>query len=138
MNLSTQNKFLTKIIYREKLLLWFIFSFGLLLRIAFIILWDRRPNFDTQNYIAQAEAILNGNPVSGFPNGYPLIIAAVILLTGKNLIFPVMISLNLLAQFFTGFFLYKITKPLSEEPIIQPTTNNQQQITNNQQLITNN
>lgn len=117
MNLSIKNNYINRILERKKLLLWSIFALGLLLRIAFIILWDRRPNFDTQNYIAQAEGILNGNPVSGFPNGYPLIIAAVIFLTGKNLIFTAMILLNLIAQFLTGYFLYKISKLLfSESP----------------------
>ena len=110
--ICVQTNTLKNIINNEKLLLWFIFSLGLLLRIAFIILWDRRLNYDTQNYIAQAEGIINGNPVSGFPNGYPLIIAVVIFLIGKNFIFPVMIFLNLIAQFFTGYFLYKITKLL--------------------------
>jgi hypothetical protein len=117
LNLPIKNNFITKILKREKLLFWSIFLLGLLLRITFIILWDRRLNYDTQNYIAQAEAILNGSPVSGFPNGYPLIIAAIIILAGKNLIFPVMISLNLLAQFFTGYFLYRITKILYSDSI---------------------
>ncbi|MDP2318350.1 MAG: hypothetical protein Q8O42_03290 [Acidobacteriota bacterium] len=51
-------------------------------------------NTDTVAYVAMADAILRGEPVSYFPNGYPLMIAALTLLVGQPWLAVTAVSMN--------------------------------------------
>jgi len=64
---------------------------------------------DSATYLIMAEGILNGNPISYFPNGYPIFIAFISLFTGSFL--PVtLVLINILVQIITLIFVYKILK----------------------------
>lgn len=76
-------------------------------RLMFFHFWQIRTTSDSYAYIAQAEAILNGTPFSSFPNGYPLLIAGMILLTGKTQLYFGLLIINLVSQIITGIILYK-------------------------------
>ncbi len=104
-----KNRLLNFLINNNKILLWFILIIGISLRVGFILIWDLRTTTDSFCYIAQAESILHGNPFSSFPNGYPLIIASIIFLTGKSSLFFYLIFLNLIASILTGLLLYLIS-----------------------------
>lgn len=60
---------------------WWIILLAFVIRVYFVffsgLTWY---NTDSWDYLRQADAILSGHPISYFPNGYPLLIAAVKLL----------------------------------------------------------
>lgn len=90
-----------------------LFFFGLLVRLLFINFWPYRTTTDTFNYIYQAKMIINGTPVAGFPNGFPIIITILILIFGKSIIIPSVLCVNLLCQIATAYFINKINDVLN-------------------------
>ena len=62
---------------------------------------------DTENYIKMAKAIVDGNPISFFPNGFPLLLAGTMFLSPGN--FPVLIVLlNIVMQIAAVILMEKI------------------------------
>lgn len=64
---------------------------------------------DSHNYILQAESIINGNPISSFPNGYPILISILLLIASKSLLPYLLLSINLIAQLVTLYFINRIS-----------------------------
>ncbi|MFH0734662.1 MAG: hypothetical protein V1773_06385 [bacterium] len=122
-------KLINFIIKHNNFLLWAISIIGILLRVIFIIVWQRRAIVDSFSYIAQAEAIINGSPVHGFPNGYPLLIALIILIVGKNSLFAYLITINFFAAVLTGFLFYKIALKIGKSIYINYFTEKEVNIT---------
>jgi hypothetical protein len=84
-------------------------SAGILIRLLFINFWHQNVTADSFAYIYQAKEILSGHPVSSFPNGYPLIIALLLLIIPQIYLLASLIIVNLATQIVTGFLLYKTT-----------------------------
>jgi hypothetical protein len=80
---------------------------GILIRLLFINFWHMNTTTDSFAYIYQAKCILSGHPVSSFPNGYPLIIALLLLFIPQIYLLASLIIVNLAAQIVTGVLLYK-------------------------------
>ena len=122
-------KLIKLMIKHNKFLLWAISIIGILLRVTFIIIWQRRALVDSFSYIAQAEAIINGSPVHGFPNGYPLLIAFIILIAGKNSLFAYLITINFFAAILTGYLFYKTALEIGKSFYLNYFTENKIHIT---------
>lgn len=67
-------------------------------------------NSDTYSYFEMADRILNGDPFSYFPNGYPLLIVLLKLLISNSIIPEALIFLNIIFQLMTLFFIERILK----------------------------
>ncbi len=78
-NIFDEGNRTVKISLYSFLILSFIFKFILL-----IINSDSWIKGDSLGYIEMAKAILSGEPVSSFPNGYPLILTLFMILTGSH------------------------------------------------------
>ena len=62
---------------------------------------------DTDFYLAMANGIISGNPISHFPNGYPLVLSAILYLGGEHVnIIAVMI--NIIVQILSLIIVKKI------------------------------
>lgn len=94
-----------------KLILIIIFFIQILLRI-WISFLTNLPwfNTDTYTYFIMADKILEGRPISYFPNGFPLLISLLKYLLNDNYLPLFLILLNILAQSLTFYLLYKILK----------------------------
>ncbi|MCK9210018.1 MAG: hypothetical protein M0P61_04185 [Ignavibacteriaceae bacterium] len=123
------NRAVNYIAKHNQLFLWSFALFGILLRVLFIFIWDGRTTPDSFNYIAQAEAILNGNPVSSFPNGYPMLIVLTILIGGKSLLYFLLIAINFIAQILSGVILYKTAMEIGRSFYVLSLFNNKFKIT---------
>ena len=62
---------------------------------------------DTQIYLNMAKGILNGNPISFFPNGLPLLLAGIMLVAEGNAQ-VILVVLNIVMQIFVVLMLDKI------------------------------
>ncbi len=94
-----------KINYKK--LFYLILFLGLLARIyvAFFsgLGWY---GYDTQIYLNMAKGIVNGNPISGFPNGFPLFLAGIMLLADGST--TVIVVLNIVMQILVILMIEKI------------------------------
>ncbi|HSP88272.1 MAG TPA: hypothetical protein VLN45_09065 [Ignavibacteriaceae bacterium] len=62
---------------------------------------------DTQLYLNMAKGIIDGNPISFFPNGFPLLLACIMLIDESN-VQIIVIILNIAMQIFTLLMIDKI------------------------------
>lgn len=95
----------------------YYYKLALILILAFLIriivcFYSGLPwyNSDTYSYFEMADRILNGNPFSYFPNGYPLLIVLLKLLVSNSIIPEALIILNIIFQLMTLFSIERILK----------------------------
>lgn len=70
-------------------------------------------NTDTHSYFNMSDAILQGAPVSYFPNGYPLIIAAVKIVADDKHLVQILLLLNVLMSTGVVYFSFVIARFLT-------------------------
>ena len=79
--------------------IFYLILFLALLSRVYIVFFSGLPWYgpDTGNYIKMARAIIDGNPISFFPNGFPLLLAGTILVSPDHFTL-VLVILNILMQ----------------------------------------
>lgn len=90
-----------------------IFS-SILFLAAFIRIWvvylSSKPwfSFDSYEYLKMADKITNHQPVSSYPNGYPLLISLLNIFFSQELIPFVLVTVNLISQLLVIYILERI------------------------------
>ena len=88
---------------------------ALVLRIVFVfVLPTDHYTYDGKMYQIIADGIKDGNPIAAFPNGYPLLIAMVKILTGLNYEMPLLL-LNFALSLWTVWLTYRIALRIAPE-----------------------
>lgn len=79
--------------------IFYLILFLALLSRVYIVFFSGLPWYgpDTGNYIKMARAIIDGNPISFFPNGFPLLLAGTILVSPDHFTL-ILVILNILMQ----------------------------------------
>jgi hypothetical protein len=95
---------------KKNFYLVFILSAALLTRLYSLALNGIGFTIDSQNYIKQAELLLEGHYSIYFPNGFPLIIAFFLPLKNLFSLGVCLITLNIVLSVITVYFVYKICR----------------------------
>lgn len=92
---------------------YFIILIALAVRIYFVFFtgfgWYE---CDSETYLKMGQAILDGKPISYFPNGYPLLVALVLLTSGMSAP-AVLVIINIFAQIISLFIAERILNYLN-------------------------
>ncbi len=90
--------------------LWVILAISILARI-YISFFTSLPHMhrDSFEYFSQADTLLAGGYTDYFPNGYPLIIAALKQLTGTHVVTAILL-MNIILAALTAWFIHAIAK----------------------------
>lgn len=96
--------------------LWAIMALALAARI-YLCFFTHLPHteVDSYGYLSQADTLLQGGYTDYFPNGYPIIIALIKLVTGAQYLIPALLWLNILMSLATLWFVFDIAHRLSNK-----------------------
>lgn len=94
--------------------LWAIIALALIVRI-YLCFFTHLPHteVDSYGYLSQADTLINGGYTDYFPNGYPMIIALIKLITGSANLIPALLWLNIVMSLATLWFVFDIAHRLS-------------------------